>query len=121
MGIRVFHCDDSPVFTALVRFWLEDHPDIEPVGQAHDREQALAAISRARPDIVLVDTLGAPDDPSLVTAVRMAAPHARVITYSGYVRLLAPDTLATGADAYLAKEDDEQALVALIRRLARAG
>lgn len=120
MGIRVFHCDDSPAFTALVRFWLDDHPDIEPIGQAHDREQALAAIARTQPDVVLLDTLGAPDDPSLVTAVRAAAPHARVITYSAYVRLLEPDTLATGADAYLAKDDDERELVALIRRLAKA-
>lgn len=25
-SIRVFHCDDSPAFTRLVRHWLAEHP-----------------------------------------------------------------------------------------------
>jgi DNA-binding NarL/FixJ family response regulator len=118
MGIRVFHCDDSEAFTRLVAFWLAEHPDIEHVGDARTAEAALAALPAARPDVVLLDTMGRPGDRALLRDIRGAAPHARVIVYSGYVRLMRDGTLGEEADAYLEKGDDEQALVALIREVA---
>ncbi len=118
MGIRVFHCDDSEAFTRLVAFWLAEHPDIEHVGAARTAESALAALPAARPDVVLLDTMGRPGDGALLGAIRGAAPQARVIVYSGYVRLMRDGTLGEEADAYLEKGDDEQALVALIREVA---
>lgn len=118
MGIRVFHCDDSGAFTRLVAFWLAEHPDIEHVGDAGTAAAAVAALPAARPDVILLDTLGHPGDQGLLNAIRGAAPHARVIVYSGYVRLLREDALGDRADAYLEKGDDEAALVALIREVA---
>src|ERR1700742_2367113 len=94
MGIRVFHCDDSEAFTRLVAFWLAD-----------------------RPDVILLDTMGRHGDQALLGAIRAAAPYARVIVYSGYVRLMRDGTLGEKADAYLEKGDDEHALVALIREV----
>jgi len=41
-------------------------------------------------------------------------PRARVVVLSGYVRLL---ELGAGADAYVAKGDDERELLAVIRRV----
>jgi DNA-binding NarL/FixJ family response regulator len=115
--IRVFHCDDSAAFTRLVAFWLAERDDIEHVGEAHTAETALAALAQAAPDVILLDTLGRPGDQALLDAMRAAAPGVRVIVYSGYVR----DALADGADAYLEKGDDDSALVALIREVARRG
>ena len=117
MGIRVFHCDDSEAFTRLVGLWLAEHPDIEHVGEARTAEAALAALPDVRPDVILLDTMGRPGDDTLLTAIRAAAPAARVIVYSGFVRMM---PLGDGADAYLEKGDDEAALVALIREVARA-
>ena len=88
MGIRVFHCDDSEAFTRLVSFWLSEHDDIEYAGQAHTAEAALAALPEARADVILLDTLGRPGDDALLLAVREVAPQAKVIVYSGYVRLM---------------------------------
>jgi DNA-binding NarL/FixJ family response regulator len=119
MGIRVFHCDDSEAFTRLVAFWLAEHPDIEHVGFAQTAESAVAALPAARPDVVLLDTLGRPGDDSLLGSIRGAAPQARVIVYSGYVRLMREDALGRTADAYLEKGDDDVALVALIRDVAQ--
>jgi DNA-binding NarL/FixJ family response regulator len=118
MGIRVFHCDDSEAFTRLVAFWLAEHPDIEHVGEAQTAETALAELPAARPDVVLLDTMGRPGDGELLSSIRAAAPDARVIVYSGYVRLMQEKALGEPADAYLAKGDDESALVALIRDVA---
>ena len=115
MGIRVFHCDDSEAFTRLVAFWLSEHDDIEHVGAAHTAETALAALPEVNADVVLLDTLGRPGDDTLLLAVRDAAPNARVIVYSGYVRLMQEGALGHEADAYLEKGDEDGPLIEAIR------
>jgi DNA-binding NarL/FixJ family response regulator len=116
--LRIFHCDDSAAFTRLVRHWLEDHPDIEYVGAAHSGEDAMTTIVEARPDVVLLDTMGSPGDTTLLRRIRSEVPQARVIVYSGYVSLLEEGELGAEADAYIEKGDDEDALVAMIRAVA---
>jgi DNA-binding NarL/FixJ family response regulator len=118
MGIRVFHCDDSEAFTRLVAFWLAEHPDIEQAGQAHTADEALAALPAARPDVILLDTMGRPGDDALLLAIRAAAPQAKVIVYSGYVRLMQEGALGHEADAYLEKGDEEGPLIETIRAVA---
>lgn len=113
--IRVFHCDDSEAFTRLVSHWLREHPELEHVGAAHTGTEALERLPAADPDVVLLDTMGNPGDDALVRAIRAAAPRARVIVYSGYVSLAGRDMLENGADSYLEKGDDEEALVGAIR------
>src|ERR1700754_1232249 len=115
MGIRVFHCDDSEASTRLVAFWLAEHADMEHVGQAHTAAAALAAVPAAKPDVVLLDTLGKPGDDSLMQAIRAASPGGKVIVYSGYVRLMHDGALGQSADGYLEKGDDEGPLLEAIR------
>ncbi len=116
--IRTFHCDDSAAFTRLVAHWLDEHGDIEHVGAAHTGDDAIAAIGPARPDVVLLDTMGSPGDTGLLRRIRSAAAQARVIVYSGYVAILDEGELGAEADAYLEKSDDERTLVAMIRAVA---
>ena len=116
--IRIFHCDDSTAFTRLVAHWLDEHGDIEHVGAAHTGDDAIAAIGRSQPDVVLLDTMGSPGDTALLRRIRTAAPRARVIVYSGYVSLLDEGALGVEADAYVEKGDDEDALVVMIRAVA---
>jgi DNA-binding NarL/FixJ family response regulator len=115
MGIRVFHCDDSEAFTRLVSFWLSEHADVEYAGAAHTADAALAALPDARADVVLLDTLGRPGDDTLLLAIREVAPAAKVIVYSGYVRLMQGGALGREADAYLEKGDDDGPLIEAIR------
>ena len=115
MGIRVFHCDDSEAFTRLVGFWLAEHDDIEHAGSAHTADEALRVLPEAHADVILLDTLGKPGDNALLNAVREVAPDAKVIVYSGYVRLMQEGELGEGADAYLEKGDDEGPLLEAIR------
>ena len=119
--IRVFHCDDTPAFTRLVRHWLSDHEDLEYAGAAHTGDEAVARLPAAAPDVVLLDTMDAPGDPGLLAAIRAAVPHARVIVYSGYLSIVNSDELGGEADAYLAKSDDEEMLVTMIRAVAARG
>jgi DNA-binding NarL/FixJ family response regulator len=115
MAIRVFHCDDSEAFTRLVAFWLADYADIEHAGQAHTARQALEALPSARADVILLDTLGKPGDDTLLREIREVAPEAKVIVYSGYVRLMQQGELGHGADAYLEKGDEDGPLIEAIR------
>src|SRR3954449_570919 len=119
MGIRVFHCDDSEAFTRLVAFWLAGHDNIEHVGEAHTAAAALAALPAARPDVVLLDTLGKPGDDTLLLAIRELAPAAKVIVYSGYVRLMQDGSLGQSADGYLEKGDEEGPLLDAIRAVVK--
>jgi DNA-binding NarL/FixJ family response regulator len=119
MGIRVFHCDDSEAFTRLVAFWLAEHDDMEHVGEAHTADAALAALPAARPDVVLLDTLGKPGDDTLLLAIRDVAPAAKVIVYSGYVRLMQDGALGHEADGYLEKGDEEGPLLDAIRAVVK--
>ena len=50
MGIRVFHCDDSLPFRALVREVLDGEDDLDLVGFAADGEAAVSEVAEARPD-----------------------------------------------------------------------
>jgi DNA-binding NarL/FixJ family response regulator len=117
-SIRIFHCDDSVGFTRLVRHWLSDHEGLEHVGAAHSADDALEAMTAARPDVVLLDTMGAPGETALLSAIRARLPDARVIVYSGYLSILSSDQLGAQADAHLGKDDDERALVEAIRAVA---
>ena len=120
-GIRIFHCDDSAAFTRLVRHWLDEHQGLEYAGAAHSGDAAIDALPQARPDVVLLDTMGSPGDPALLRRIRTAVPQARVIVYSGYLSIVNADELGGEADAYLAKSDDEAMLVTMIRAVAARG
>jgi DNA-binding NarL/FixJ family response regulator len=115
MPIRVFHCDDSRPFTRLCWFWLSGHEDIEHVGAAHSLQDAYATVAASRPDVVLLDTMGAPTDTSPLDEIRARVPAARIIVLSGYVNL---KLLSGDADAYVAKSDHEAPLLEAIRRVA---
>jgi DNA-binding NarL/FixJ family response regulator len=117
-AIRVFHCDDSEAFTQLVRHWLAEQDDLEWAGAERDPERVAESVRAADPDVVLLDTMGQPGDDGLLVAVREAVPGARVVIYSGYVEMMGADGLAAGADAYLDKAGDEQALVDCLRAVA---
>ncbi len=53
--IRVLLADDQHLVRQGIRSLLELVPDIEVAGEAPDGEEALAAIGRLRPDVVLLD------------------------------------------------------------------
>ena len=126
-GSQVFHCDDSHAFTRLVGHWLAEHAEFEHVGAAHTGEEALAALPAARPDVVLLDTMGTPGRPLAAGRHprRRAAGRASIV-YSGYLNLIGRAAIENGADAYVEKADDEAALVerdprGRARRPGRAG
>jgi DNA-binding NarL/FixJ family response regulator len=113
-SLRVFHIDDSRACTRLVELWLAEHSELEHVGVMRSVGADLDDLVAASPDIVLLDTMGAAGDTALATAVRAVLPRARLVLYSGHVGSMPADALDVGADAYLRKDDTEQALIELL-------
>jgi DNA-binding NarL/FixJ family response regulator len=118
--IRVVLCDDAPGFRALVRYTLEDDPDLVVVGEAGDGSAGLEAVAELRPDVVLLDIsmprLGGLD---AIAAMLERSPSSRVVALSGHTaEEMAGAALARGAHAYVEKGTGAAAIRVAIRTAA---
>lgn len=112
--IRVFLCDDVDAFRALMRFVLEEDPEIRICGEAADGRAGVDGVDETRPDVVLLDmAMPGMDGLEAIPLMLERAPHTRILALSGFTadRMAAP-VMEMGADAYLEKGED----VAVIRR-----
>jgi len=118
--VRVFVCDDAADFRLLLRYAIEDEPGLEEAGEAGDGEAGIAGVAATRPDVVLVD-LSMPGVGGLEAIPRMrdAVPGARIVAMSGFDREhMQARALAAGADLYLQKGTDLEAVLDAVRRAA---
>jgi two-component system, NarL family, response regulator LiaR len=121
--IRVLICDDHAVVRQGLRTFLDLQEDIVVVGEAADGEQALAAIARERPDVVLMDlVMPGVDGIEALRELRARAPTTRAIVLSSFIDddKLFPAVRA-GAAGYLLKDVQPQELVAAIRTVHGGG
>jgi len=115
--MRIFLCDDSHSFAAVVGFWLEEADDIELVGVAHDRATALRQLPDADADVVLLDTMVAGERELVVDEVRKAAGGAKVVVYSGHEPRAARQFVSGEPDLFLPKGDEPEHLIEALRAL----
>jgi DNA-binding NarL/FixJ family response regulator len=67
MGQDVIHVmlvDDDEQIQQALRTAIETHPELKLLGQAYTLKEAMQAVSKLKPDVVLVD-LGLPDGSGL--------------------------------------------------------
>ncbi|MBI4310543.1 MAG: response regulator transcription factor [Chloroflexi bacterium] len=84
-GIRVFLADDHTVVRRGIARIVQGEADMEVVGEAGDGREAVKAVQRLRPDVVLMD-VGMPDL-SGIDATRLivdAVPDSRVLILTVY-------------------------------------
>ena len=115
--IRVLLVDDERLVCAHLRTILGTAPDIEVVGEAYDGAEAVEAVLRYRPDLVLID-LRMPGVDGLTAIERIAqlAPRSAVVALTtfdldGYVLR----AMRAGAAGYLLKDTAPNDLVDLVR------
>jgi len=115
--IRVLLVDDERLVCAHLRTILGTAPDIEVVAEAYDGAEAVEAVLRYQPDLVLID-LHMPGVDGLTAIERIAAqtPRPAVVALTtfdldGYVLR----AMRAGAAGYLLKDTAPNDLVALVR------
>ncbi len=115
--IRVLIADDHAVVRQGLRSFLDLQDDLEVVGEAADGEEALEAVERLEPDVVLIDlVMPRLDGVEAIRRLRERAPGVRAIVLSSFIDddKLFPAVRA-GAAGYLLKDVQPQELVQAIR------
>lgn len=120
---EVFVVDDHPIVAQGVALVLDDDPELRFAGSAGGLQEAITAVTRIRPDVVLLD-VRLPDT-DVVTAVgtlKRAAPATRILLFTAdpthpHVR----GARIAGALGTLAKDTPPDRLRRLIRTAAEGG
>ena len=119
MSIRVLICDDQSLVRAGFRLVLENHQDIEVVGEASNGREAVHGTARLRPDVVLMD-IRMPELDGIAATREITARHpARVLVLTTYdLDEYVYDALQAGASGFLLKDTPPGRLVDGIRAVA---
>ena len=119
--IRVVLADDHAIVRAGLKAVLGAAKDIDVVGEASDGREAINAVERLNPDIVVMD-LSMPRMDGIEAikeiATRPNPPRILVLTMHAEEDYLIP-LLEAGAAGYLVKSAADRELVDAIRAIAR--
>lgn len=97
---------------------LEQQPGWSIAGEAEDAQALLAHVFKGCPELVLLDwELPGMPAGELLSVLRQACPHSKVVFMSGKGELRRA-ALKAGADIFFYKADPPEKLLALIRELA---
>ncbi|MCB0191127.1 MAG: response regulator transcription factor [Anaerolineae bacterium] len=105
--------DDHTVVRKGIQMIVSTEPSIKVIGEAADGPQAFEQVKALRPDIVLMDLL-MPNDGGLkaITKIKKSFPTTKIIVLTTYVdKQKVTEAMSAGADGYLLKEVDGQALL----------
>jgi DNA-binding NarL/FixJ family response regulator len=121
---RLMLVDDHAIVRRGLRSILELEPDIAVVAEAGGRSEALRALDRVQPDVILLDLkLSADHDTEgleLCSEILDRRPGSRVVILSTFLdQNLLHQSLRRGAKAYVLKEVDVVELVRIIRAVSR--
>lgn len=111
--IRLLLVDDHPLVRDGLRRVTDIDPRLQVVGEAGNVETALARITELAPEVVLLDVrLAGEDGLEVCRRAKARQPGLRVLCLTSYADDdLVLAALAAGADGYLLKQNDAEAIV----------
>ena len=115
--IRVLIADDHAVVRKGIQMIIGTEPTIQLVGEAKNGREAVYQAQRLRPDVILMD-LVMPEEDGLaaLTEIKRGHPNIKIIvltTFEDDHRI--QTALEAGADGYLLKDADGEALLRAIQ------
>jgi DNA-binding NarL/FixJ family response regulator len=119
VSIRVLIADDQSLVRAGFRLVLENHPDLEVVGEAGNGHEAVYGAGRLDPDVVLMDVRMPELDGIAATRAITERHAARVLVLTTYdLDEYVYDALQAGASGFLLKDTPPAQLADGIRAVA---
>lgn len=119
--ISVFIADDHPILRIGLKLYLESKPHIRIVGEADNGFDAVNAITKSPPDVVLMDI----DMPGLsgieaIRVLRKTLPDLKIIVLSTYSKKeYVQEAMLEGASGYVAKNTKTDELIKIIEDFAK--
>jgi DNA-binding NarL/FixJ family response regulator len=119
-AIKVLLVDDQPLLRMGFRLILEGENDLQVVGEASNGVEALAAVDKLQPDVVLMDVrMPLMDGIEATGKISSSASPARIIILTTFdLDEYAFAGLQAGASAFLLKDVAPQDLVQAVRLVA---
>jgi two-component system nitrate/nitrite response regulator NarL len=119
-ALEVVVADDHPLFRAGIVRALEDDERFVVVGEAGDGAAAEAMIRDRGPDLALLDLrMPGGDALQLLARLRHREPPVAVVVLTAYTDAgLVHSAMTAGAAAYVAKESDRDAILAVLAEAA---
>jgi len=119
--IRVLIADDNKEFCAALREYIQQQPDLEPVGVAYNGLEALHLVKEHNPDIVILDIIMPHLDgigvlEKLEAENLMSKPKVIILTAFGQ-ESVTQRAVSLGADYYILKPFDFGILAARMRQM----
>jgi DNA-binding NarL/FixJ family response regulator len=117
---RCLAVDDHPVVRQGLTLLCNGSEELELVGTVTSGEQAIEAIEKLQPDVVVMDVrLPGIDGVSAVKKIHEAAPDVQIVMFSAYGdRRLLSDAIHAGAKGYVMKGSPPEDLTRAIRTVA---
>jgi DNA-binding NarL/FixJ family response regulator len=117
---RCLAVDDHPTVRQGLALLFEEHDDLDLVADADCGEDAIEAVERHDPEVVIMDVrLPGIDGISAVRRIAERSPGVKSVMFSAYgdKRLLS-DAIAAGADGYVMKDSPPEDLLRAVRTVA---
>lgn len=121
--ISVLVVDDHELVRTGICRMLDDHGEIEVLGQAESGEEAILLARKLQPDVVLLD-VNMPGIGGVETTRRLlqSVPHAHVLAVSSLVEEPFPSLLLkAGAKGYITKGAPIEEMVRAIKKVTQGG
>ncbi len=115
--INILLVDDQALLCEVLKTWLDVEKDLQVLGIAHNGQEAIEAVEKLQPDIVLMDIdMPQMDGLKATKIISQRFPQVKVIFLSGHDdEVYLGKSLRTGAKGYLLKNTTADALVQKIR------
>lgn len=118
---RILIVDDHPTVRQGLAQTINSHPDLWACAEAADAAQAVRAVGKERPDLVITDlTLGARSGLELIKELKSRFPGLPILVLSMHDEsFYAERALRAGAKGYIMKQEATEKVVDAARRVLR--
>jgi DNA-binding NarL/FixJ family response regulator len=116
---QVLIVDDHPIVRQGLRSLIDQENDLTVCGEAGSAGEALKAVPKLKPDLMLVDiSLKGPDGLELTKSIRALEPDLPILIVSMHDEsLYAERVLRAGANGYIMKEEVAQNMIQAVRKV----